>query len=115
MSFGVIGLMGLYGDSYKNMRPMAAVLACQSCRELLKVIHRATEHKNKGVAKRWRKLKGALQIVMVFVCWSVGKIAFDSGIDQNKNDLLDNSEVVLCYVVAVLEALIICPICFGAK
>jgi len=55
--------------------------------------------------------KSIIQVGIIYVSWSVGTIAYY----QEGNNFLDSSEAALCYIVAVLEGLILIPILCGAS
>lgn len=88
---------------------MGAVLAFEGARELGKMIQEAVTGKTSEA--NGRKIKAILQIAIICVSWSVGNIAFN----QEGNNFLDSSEAALCYIVAILEGLILLPIFVGAS
>lgn len=88
---------------------MGAVLAFEGARELGKMIQEAVTGKTSE--ENGRKIKAILQIGIICVSWSVGNIAFN----KEGNNFLDSSEAALCYIVAILEGLILVPIFIGAS
>jgi len=113
ITFSVFGYMGLYEEAFKYQRPMGAVLAFEAARELGKMIQEAVEEKWSGDSNfRMRTgIKTILQAGIIYVSWTVGDIAYY----QEGNNFLDLSEASLCYIVAVLEALVLPFICCGAS
>jgi len=55
--------------------------------------------------------KSIIQVGIIYVSWSVGTIAYY----QEGNNFLDSSEAVLCFIVAILEALVLPAILCGAS
>jgi len=109
ITFSVFGYMGLFEEAFKDNRCLGAVLAFEAARELGKMIQEAVEEKYSPTTAK--VTKSIIQVGIIYVSWSVGTIAYY----QEGNNFLDYSEAALCYIVAVLEALILPAILCGAS